>query len=42
MQENTSGSLTFLVNLMFRRLDKFDELIYGWEGGAEGGWGGEG
>ena len=27
---------------MFRRLDKFDELIYGWEGGAEGGWGGGG
>ena len=25
---------------MFRRLDKFDELICGWEGGAEGGWGG--
>ena len=24
---------------MFRRLDKFDEIIYGWERGAEGGWG---
>ena len=23
---------------MFRRLDKFDEIIYGWERGAEGGW----
>ena len=33
MLENTGGRVTFLVNLMFRRLDKFDGPIFGW------GWG---
>ena len=33
MHENTRGRVTFLVNLMFRRLDKFDGPIFG------GGWG---
>ena len=31
MHENTRGRVIFLVNLMFRRLDKFDE---GGGGGA--------
>ena len=32
MHENPLGEATFLVNLMFRRLDKFDEptLRWGW------------
>ena len=30
MHENTCGRVTFLVNLMFRRLDKFDGPIFGW------------
>ena len=29
MYENTWGRVTFIVNLMFRRLDKFDGLIFG-------------
>ena len=29
MHENTLGGVTFLVNLMFSRLDKFDRLIFG-------------
>ena len=28
MHENNGGRVTFLVNLMLRRLDKFDELIF--------------
>ena len=28
MHENTCGRVTFLVNLMFDRLDKFDGLIF--------------
>ena len=34
MHENTGGRVTFLVNLMFRRLDKFDGLIYAGGRGA--------
>ena len=34
MHENTRGRATFLVNLMFRRLDKFDgPIIAGDRGG---------
>ena len=31
MHENTCGRVTLLVNLMFRRLDKFDGPIFGGE-----------
>ena len=31
MHENTCGRVKFLVNLMFRRLDKFDGPIFGGE-----------
>ena len=34
MYENTCGRVTFLVDLMFGRLDKFDGLIFGGGGGA--------
>ena len=37
MHENTLGRLTFLVNSMFRRLDKFDGPISQGEGREEGG-----
>ena len=29
MHENTGGRVTFLVNLIFSRLEKFDGLIFG-------------
>ena len=33
MHENPLGEATFLVNLMFRRLDKFDEPTLRWRWG---------
>ena len=37
MHENTWERVTILVNLMFRRLDKFDGPIFGEGGGIYGG-----
>ena len=42
MYENTCGRVTFLVDLMFGRLDKFDGLIFGGRGGGEHIFGGGG
>ena len=40
MCENTRGRVTFLVNLILSRLEKFDLSMLGWGGGGEGrgGW----
>ena len=36
MHENTLGRVTFFVNLMFRRLDKFDGPMFGVGSGGGG------
>ena len=42
MCENTRGRVTFLVNLILSRLEKFDLSMLGWGGRGGGEKGGEG